>query len=104
MQNPTAEQWIGEPTPRAARLTQIRRTAQAVHPDAMPQCLPAMLRDLQNENDRLTEAARVQRAETLCWIAELLVRVDQPHAAEFVNAQILLEWVGNGHVPMHPDI
>lgn len=99
----TAQQWVAEPTPDAARLARIRAVAEAVLPAAVPECMPAMLRDLQAEVDRLTAAARVQRAEVLCEAAEILRRVDLPQAAELLNAQVLLEFVDStAHLPLRP--
>ncbi|MFC1410462.1 hypothetical protein ACEZCY_14470 [Streptacidiphilus sp. N1-12] len=97
--------WVLEAAPRVQRLAQIRRVASTVSPEAMPDCIPAMLRDLVDEYDQLTHAHRVQRAEVISEVSEILRRVGLPAAADLLDAQVLLEWVtGPDQPPLRPSV
>lgn len=98
--DPGTREWISEPSPRSRRLAHIRQVAGHVLPTAPNTSIAAMLRDLQFENDRLTQAASVQRAEVLCEAAEIMLRCGLPQAADLLNAQVLLEFCDHG-APLH---
>ena len=90
---------------RTARMDEVRdRVRTETDPASMPSTWAAMLRDSVAEVDRLTDALRTQRAETLMEGAEVLRRTGHDQAAELLLAQILLDGVAPGSPALRPDI